>query len=87
LTAPTRRYIAEPFFTPVSEELRYLPEGPRVLQNHPSARSHNLLGWVAIQHAAGLLVGSMNVLDLDTGENRNYPLPGRPGFFAEARLS
>jgi sugar lactone lactonase YvrE len=83
LTAAIRRYIAKPFFTPASEELRYLPEGPRVLQNHPAAGSRNLLGWVAIQHAADLPVGSMNVLDLDTGENRNYPLPGRPGFFAE----
>lgn len=77
------RFIAKPFFEPLEERLRFLPEGPRVLQNHPESRRRTLLGWVAIQHAAGAGEGSMNVLDLESGENRNFPLPGRPGFFAE----
>ena len=62
--------------------MRFLPEGPRVLQNYPGASS-TLLGWVAIQHAADRPVGSLNVLDLATGQNRSVQLNGRPGFFAE----
>ncbi len=52
-----------------------------MLQNHP--RGPRLLGWVAIQHAADQAVGSLNILDLETGKNQSWPLPGRPGFFAE----
>jgi sugar lactone lactonase YvrE len=81
LIAP--RFTAKPFFEPPSEELRFLPEGPRFLQNHPAGRNRALLGWVAIQHAVDSTTGSMNVLDLASGENVNFPLPGRPGFFAE----
>jgi sugar lactone lactonase YvrE len=74
------RIVAQPYFEPTREELRFLPEGPRVLRNHPGGA---LLGWVAIQHAADLREGSINVLDLASGRNRSFPLPGRPGFFAE----
>lgn len=62
-------FTAKPFFDPGSEELRFLPEGPRVLCN-------GNLGWVNIG-------GSINLLDLATRQNRSYSLPGRPGFFAE----
>lgn len=79
LTIP--RFLAEPFFEATSEELRFLPEGPRVLRNHPDGGEK--LGWVAIQHGPGLCEGSINVLDLSTGRNQSFPLPGRPGFFAE----
>jgi sugar lactone lactonase YvrE len=41
------------------------------------------LGWVAIQHSAGVAEGSFNVLDLASGANTTFPLRGRPGFFAE----
>ncbi len=41
------------------------------------------MGWVAIQHGPGETPGSVNVLNLLTGENDSHPLPGRPGFFAE----
>ena len=41
------------------------------------------MGWVAIQHGADVLTGSLNVLDLATGKNTSMPLPGRPGFFVE----
>jgi sugar lactone lactonase YvrE len=75
------RIVAQPFFEPTHEELRFLPEGPRVLRNHPGGGA--LLGWVAIQHAADLHEGSINVLDLASGRNTSFPLPGRPGFFAE----
>src|ERR1700685_1455442 len=74
------RIVAQSYFEPTSEELRFLPEGPRVLRNHPGGA---LLGWVAIQHAADLHEGSINVLDLASGRNTSFPLPGRPGFFAE----
>ena len=72
---------ARPFFRPDSEELRYLPEGPRQLQHRLS--DHALLAWVAIQHGAADFRGSINVLDLETLRNTTHPLPGRPGFFAE----
>ena len=72
---------AQPYFEPESEELRFLPECPRVLQNYPGDGSK--LGWVAIQHRAEIHRGSINVLDLASGENTSFRLPGRPGFFAE----
>ena len=75
-------FTARPFFQSHDEHLRYLPEGPRVLQNLPG-RPGNFLGWVAIQHGADATNGSINILDLDTRENFTHPLPGRPGFFAE----
>ena len=75
------RFIARPCFEPESEELRFLPEGPRLLRNHPGGGVR--LGWVAIQHGADAETGSINVLDLASGENTTFPLPGRPGFFAE----
>jgi sugar lactone lactonase YvrE len=75
------RFIAEPFFMPVAEELRYLPEGPRVLRNYGDGGAK--LGWVGIQNGAGVNEGSMNVLDLSSGANISWPLNGRPGFFAE----
>jgi len=75
------RFIAEPYFTPAAEELRYLPEGPRVLRNFDD--SGGKLGWVAIQHGAEAKKGSLNVLDLGSGTNTSWPLKGRPGFFAE----
>jgi sugar lactone lactonase YvrE len=79
LTPP--RFIARPCFEPAAEELRFLPEGPRLLRNHPEGGTR--LGWVAIQNAADAKTGGINVLDLASGRNTNFPLPGRPGFFAE----
>lgn len=71
------RIVARPFYRPPDESLRYLPECPRQLAGTST------LAWVAIQHGAGIHQGSLNLLDLLTHENRSYPLPGRPGFFAE----
>jgi sugar lactone lactonase YvrE len=71
------RTVAHSFFRPPTPELRYLPECPRQLSGG------NVLAWVAIQHGPATLSGSLNLLDLDTLENRALPLPRRPGFFAE----
>ncbi len=76
----TPLFHARPFFEPTNEDLRFLPEGPRVLRNFTQG---SMLGWVAIQHAADRPFGSFNLLDLSTRQNRTIPLPGRPGFFAE----
>lgn len=38
------------------------------------------MSWVAIQHGADARVGSLNILDLNSGLNQSYSLPGRPGF-------
>lgn len=71
------KYLARELFSPREEKLRFLPEGPRWL------RGSGELGWVAIQHDAEAKAGSLNRLDLASGENRSWTLPGRPGFFAE----
>jgi sugar lactone lactonase YvrE len=80
-----QHYTAELFYTPASEELRHLPEGPRVLNNSGIGTSPMLLGWVAIVHKPGGPEGSFNILDCETLENRTFVLPGRPGFFAETK--
>jgi sugar lactone lactonase YvrE len=74
-------FEATPFYTPASAGLRFLPEGPRVLQNYPTLEP--LLGWVAIQESFEKPEGSVNLLNLRTEENETHPLPGRAGFFAE----
>lgn len=66
--------IAEVFFRPDSDDLRFLPEGP-----YPTTRSGEL-SWVAIQHGQHACVGSINLLNLDTRKNQSFELPGRPGF-------
>ena len=76
-----KQFTAEPLFEPDSDELRFLPEGPRVLRQFPSATA--VLGWVAIQHGAERRDGSLNLLELATRSNTSLPLPGRPGFFVE----
>ena len=81
MKTPVRRFTAEPFYRPETEELRYLPECPRVLRNPPGGGA--TLAWEAIQHGKQSRYGSLNLLDLKTLKNVNIPLPGRPGFFAE----
>src|SRR5450432_2745723 len=70
-----KRVEARPFFRPALEELRYLPECPRVIGGS--------LVWISIQYAPDRPRGGINVLDLASRENVHHPLPGRPGFFAE----
>ena len=63
----------EVLLRPDSAALRFLPEGPYSL---PDGR----LSWVAIQHGADAVTGSINILDPERGTNESFPLPGRPGF-------
>jgi len=72
-------FQAELLYLPASEELRFLPECPRLLRE----QANPILAWVAIQHDAQATQGSLNLLNLATLENENHPLAGRPGFFAE----
>jgi len=65
--------LAEPLFDPADDGLKYLPEGPVCCDQ-------GRISWVAIQHGADANRGSLNELDLERGENRCWPLPGRPGF-------
>jgi sugar lactone lactonase YvrE len=76
-----REFTASSYFDPQDEQLYFLPEGPRVLQNFPA--EGRMLGWVAIQHGVSAKEGSINVLDLSAQRNTSFLLPGRPGFFAE----
>ena len=77
-----RTFTCQPFFEPQTEALKFLPEGPRVLQNFGGGKP--LLGWVAIQHTADAPLGSLNILNLETRTNQTFNLPGSPGFFAES---
>jgi sugar lactone lactonase YvrE len=63
----------EVVYRPTTSELRFLPEGPYDL-------GRQRVSWVAIQHGSEATNGSLNLLDLTTGENVSHPLPGRPGF-------
>ncbi|MCA9129084.1 MAG: SMP-30/gluconolactonase/LRE family protein [Planctomycetales bacterium] len=69
----TSTTIAEVLYAPKSDGLRFLPEGPTAL-------GIGRFSWVAIQHGPLSQAGSLNIFDLATGNNLNYPLPGRPGF-------
>jgi sugar lactone lactonase YvrE len=63
----------ELLYQPESPELRFLPEGP-----YPYGSGQ--ISWVAIQHSATSITGSLNLLNLETRENRRHRLIGRPGF-------
>ena len=64
---------ARPISFEQSDELRFLPEGPYALRDDE-------ISWVAIQHGESATHGSLNQLNLATGVNQNFTLPGRPGF-------
>ena len=68
-----QQFSTEVLFRPASGELRFLPEGP-----YPCGPDR--LSWVSIQHGPDSTVGAVNLLDLKTGSNWTYELPGRPGF-------
>lgn len=78
-----KTHTAHPFFSPASEELRFLSEGPTPLDPATWPGEDRLLAWVGIQHGETSTVGSVNLLNLETKENRSFPLPGRPGFVAQ----
>lgn len=60
-------------FRPDSDALRFLPEGPY-------ACGPQQFSWVGIQHGPEAQTGSLNVYNLETGENMQFDLRGRPGF-------
>ncbi len=60
-------------FSPPSNALRFLPEGPYPLGD-------GKFSWVAIQHGPDVGFGSVNVFDLADKTNVSHVLPGRPGF-------
>ena len=64
---------AVPWFTPDSESLRFLPEGPYRCPD-------DMLSWVAIQHGKDATVGSLNLLNPQDRTNQSFVLDGRPGF-------
>ncbi|MDM4013982.1 SMP-30/gluconolactonase/LRE family protein [Roseiconus lacunae] len=64
---------ASPLNFPMTDALRFLPEGP--YQNTPGVFS-----WVGIQHGSDATSGSLNRFDLATMTNTSSDLPGRPGF-------
>ncbi len=68
-----RIWDTELLYRPDTDELRFLPEGPRALGGE-------WISWVAIQHGAEAVTGSLNKLNLSTGRNISHPLRGRPGF-------
>ena len=63
----------EILYRPESAALRFLPEGPFQL-------SYGRMSWVGIQHGADSKTSSINILNLATGHNESFALPGRPGF-------
>lgn len=69
----TRVKDAELLYMPNSDAGRFLPEGPTALGN-------GCFSWVAIQHGPKSKTGSLNIFDLNSGQNTQYDLPGRPGF-------
>lgn len=74
-SSPAPRVIdATALPTPDSDSLRHLPEGPVPLS------AANSLSWVGIQHGPQSRNGSLNLLNLATGTNQSFDLPGRPGF-------
>ena len=70
-----RQFTARPLYRPENEELRFLPECPRVLRNLPGGAA--VVGWVGIQHGVGSRTGSINLLDLATGGKRERDLRNR----------
>ncbi len=70
----TKNRFAAVLHRPESELLRFLPEGP-----YPTTRSGEI-SWVSIQHGQDSRTGSLNLLNLATGNNQSFALPGRPGF-------
>ena len=68
-----REYEAQLLYQPPTDALRFLPEGPYPLDQQR-------MSWVGIQHGGDAQIGSLNVLDFASGENRSYELEGRPGF-------
>lgn len=68
-----REFATDVLLRPDSEALRFLPEGP-----YPIGGGR--ISWVGIQHGADATSGSLNILELASGQIQTFDLPGRPGF-------
>ena len=79
-------YTAELFYIPEKKKLRFLPEGPLLLDPASWPIPGNWMAWVAIQHGEKSHEGSVNLLNLDTMENKTVWMEGRPGFIAETDM-
>lgn len=75
---------AQPYFQPVGEQNRFLPEGPRVMR----LNSRDVIAWVNIQSGSDSNSGSLFFFDpLEAREggvqlvcDHRIDCPGRPGF-------
>lgn len=65
--------VAEVLYLPDSEAARFLPEGPTAL-------GVGKFSWVAIQHGPEATTGSLNIFDIESKTNQEFPIHGRPGF-------
>jgi sugar lactone lactonase YvrE len=63
----------ELFWKSTDAAIRFLPEGP-----YPASDSS--FSWVAIQHSATSVTGSLMISNWQTGEHKRHVLLGRPGF-------
>ena len=61
----TNDTIAQVLYMPDAEEHRFLPEGPTYL-------APGRFSWVAIQHGPDGTRGSLNIFDVESGENQNW---------------
>ncbi|MEZ6086884.1 MAG: SMP-30/gluconolactonase/LRE family protein [Pirellulaceae bacterium] len=68
-----QQLTASVLYQPAEKTLRFLPEGPYSI-------GASKFSWVAIQLGADAKQGSLNVFDIENGNNRTHVLPGRPGF-------
>ncbi len=79
-----KQHPSTPFYTPDTLEQRFLPEGPLPIDPEDWDEEGHFMAWVSIQHGADSRQGAINLLNLDSRENRSYLLPGRPGFAVQA---
>ena len=79
-----RRVQAQPYFQPVGEPDRFLPEGPRAVRRG----SREGVAWVNIQRGPDSAYGSLLFYDPEgpweggdpPGPTHRLDCPGRPGF-------
>ena len=77
------RTEASVWFTPLSEEDRFLPEGPRIV----TVQNRQAIAWVNIQTKPEANTGAIHLRYLDTGDYQTWSLPGRPGFLLPTDLA
>ena len=71
------------WITPISDEYRYLPEGPRLMR---SGLGWGTVAWINIQNAPESSAGSLLSCQIHEPEDGFVtPCPGRPGFLLECK--